>query len=277
MGTFIYFTEEQKRQANKVDLAEFLRRQGEKLLPSGRDYRLDSDHSVTIRGSEWFDHETQTGGHAIDFVRTHYGMTFPEAVTMLLGGEQGQCYPQAREKTPPSSKTFALPPPNRDMRRVYAYLMKHRHINRDVITHFARAGVLYEDEKYHNVVFVGKDETGTARHAHKRSTNSTGKAFRQNVEGSDPRYSFHHLGRDGSLFVFEAPIDLLTSLHNALATFFMEYGPICSTGTVKKILKKLEENGKLSVDRHPALTGRGKKATFMTEGKGKTVSVRWKR
>ena len=209
MGTFIYFTEEQKRQANKVDLAEFLQRQGEKLLPSGRDYRLDSDHSVTIRGSEWFDHETQTGGHAIDFVRAHYGMTFPEAVTMLLGGEQGQCYPQAREKAPPPSKPFALPPANRDMRRVYAYLMKHRHIDRDVITHFARAGVLYEDETYHNVVFVGKDETGTARHAHKRSTNSTGKTFRQNVEGSDPRYSFHHLGRDGSLFVFEAPIDLL--------------------------------------------------------------------
>ena len=149
MGTFIYFTEDQKRQANEVDLAEFLRRQGEKLLPSGRDYRLDSDHSVTIRGSEWFDHETQTGGHVIDFVRTHYGITFPEAVTMLLGGEQGQCYPQAREKTPPSSKTFALPPPNRDMRRVYAYLMKHRHIDRDVITYFARAGVLYEDETYH--------------------------------------------------------------------------------------------------------------------------------
>ena len=212
MGTFIYFTENQKRQANEVDLAEFLRRQGEKLLPSGRDYRLDSDHSVTIRGSEWFDHETQTGGHAIDFVRTHYGMTFPEAVTMLLGGEQGQCYPQAREKTPPPSKPFALPPTNRDMRRVYAYLMKHRHIDRDVITHFARAGLLYEDETYHNVVFVGKDETGTARHAHKRSTNSIGKAFRQNVEGSDPRYSFHHLGRDGNLFVFEAPIDLLSYL-----------------------------------------------------------------
>ena len=142
MGTFIYFTEEQKRQANEVDLAEFLQRQGEKLLPSGRDYRLDSDHSVTIRGSEWFDHETQTGGHAIDFVRTHYGMTFPEAVTMLLGGEQGQCYPQAREKAPLPTKPFVLPPANRNMRRVYAYLMKRRHIDRDVITHFARAGLL---------------------------------------------------------------------------------------------------------------------------------------
>ena len=140
MGTFIYFTEEQKRQANEVDLAEFLQRQGEKILPSGRDYRLDSDHSVTIRGSEWFDHETQTGGHAIDFVRTHYGMTFPEAVTILLGGEQGQCYPQAREKAPLPTKPFVLPPANRNMRRVYAYLMKHRHIDRDVITYFARAG-----------------------------------------------------------------------------------------------------------------------------------------
>lgn len=65
------------------------------------------------------------------------------------------------------------------------------------------------------------------------------------------------------------------SLHDALAMFFMEYGPICSTGTVRTILKKLEESGRLSVDRNPALTGRGKKATFMTEGKGKKVSVRW--
>ena len=246
MGTFIYFTEEQKRQANEVDLAEFLRRQGEKLLPSGRDYRLDSDHSVTIRGSEWFDHETQTGGHAIDFVRTHYGMTFPEAVTMLLGGEQGQCYPQAREKTPPPSKPFALPPANRNMRRVYAYLMKHRHIDRDVITHFARAGVLYEDETYHNVVFVGKDETGTARHAHKRSTNSTGKAFRQNVEGSDPRYSFHHLGRDGCLFVFEAPIDLLSYL-SLYPEDWNEHSYVACCGTsIQPVLKLLERQPQIN-------------------------------
>ena len=65
------------------------------------------------------------------------------------------------------------------------------------------------------------------------------------------------------------------SLHDALAMFFMTYGPICSTGTVRTILKKLEERGRLSVDRSPALTGRRKKATFMTEGKGKKVSVRW--
>lgn len=50
MGTFIYFTEAQKHRANEVDLEEFLRCRGEKLIPSGRDKRLASDKSVTIRG-----------------------------------------------------------------------------------------------------------------------------------------------------------------------------------------------------------------------------------
>ena len=107
-------------------------------------------------------------------------------------------------------KPFELPPANRDMRRVYAYLVKHRHIAWAVVEHFAKTKTLYEDEKYHNCVFVGTDEDGIARHAHKRSTNSYQKAFRLNVEGGDPRYSFHHIGTDGSLYVFEAPIDLLS-------------------------------------------------------------------
>lgn len=68
----------------------------------------------------------------------------------------------------------------------------------------------YEDMPYHNAVFVGRDEKGIARHAHKRSTNSYGSSFRMNVESSDPRYSFHRTGTDGTLFVFEAPIDLMS-------------------------------------------------------------------
>ena len=61
MGTFIYFTDEQKRRANDVDLEEFLRRRDERLIPSGRDKRLASDKSITIRGSEWFDHADRRG------------------------------------------------------------------------------------------------------------------------------------------------------------------------------------------------------------------------
>lgn len=39
-----------------------------------------------------------------------------------------------------------------------------------------------------------------------------GKTFRINVEGSDPRYSFHWNGTSDRLYVFEAPIDLLSFL-----------------------------------------------------------------
>ena len=54
--TYIHFTEEQKYRASCVDLVEFLQRQGEKLIRSGPEYRMASDHSVTVRGNEWYDH-----------------------------------------------------------------------------------------------------------------------------------------------------------------------------------------------------------------------------
>ena len=39
-----------------------------------------------------------------------------------------------------------------------------------------------------------------------------GKAFKGNEESSDPKYSFHWTGKSGRLYVFEAPIDLLSFL-----------------------------------------------------------------
>ena len=210
MAKYIHFTEEQKQQAASVDLERFLLCRGEKLITSGREKRLARDHSVTVRGNEWYDHAEERGGHAVSFVQKFYGLNYPEAVSLLLGGNTGNAFPAASEKEPEEPKPFELPPANSDMRRVYAYLVKRRGIDRDIVTAFARAKLLYEDAEYHNAVFVGTDADGVARHAHKRSTNSEGKAFRLNVEGSNPKHSFHHIGTDGRLYVFEAPIDLLS-------------------------------------------------------------------
>lgn len=240
-GAYIHFTEEQKQRAAAVDLEEFLRCRGEKLLSSGREKRLASDHSVTVRGNEWYDHAEERGGHAVSFVQRFYSLSYPDAVTMLLGGELGTAYPSAGERTEEPVKPFALPPANKDMRRVFAYLIKHRGIARDVVAHFAKAGLLYEDAVYHNAVFVGTDTDGVPRHAHKRSANSYGKAFRLNVEGSDPRYSFHYVGTDRSLYVFEAPIDMLSFI-----TLYPEnwqrhsYVACCGT-SIQPVLQMLEQ------------------------------------
>ena len=98
------------------------------------------------------------------------------------------------------------------MHRVFAYLIKTRCLDREVVAEFAKAKMLYEDAKYHNAVFVGYDAEGIPRHAHKRGTYTNGDAFKGNVDSCDPRYSFHWIGQSDTVYVFEAPIDMLSFL-----------------------------------------------------------------
>ncbi len=245
---YIHFTEEQKLRACEVDLVEFLRHQGEKLIRSGPEYRLASDHSVTVQGNEWYDHATEQGGGPISFVQQFYNLSYPEAITCLLGGEQGTVYAPASKQEEKPKKEFALPSAGREMRRMYAYLLKHRLLDRNVVNAFVRAGLLYEscekfkDREYHNAVFVGKDENGVPRHAHKRSLNSLGKAFRINVEGSDPRCSFHYTGTSNRLYVFEAPIDLMSFL-SRYPRGWQEHSFVALCGTSEHaMLWMLEQN-----------------------------------
>lgn len=217
---YIPFTDEQKILANSVDLEEFLRMRGEKLERVGREHKLiyydgsGKHDSITLRGSTWFDHKNQVGGGAIKFMQEFYDMDFQTAVQELLGQRVtplSHAPPKAvvhEEKV----KKFMLPEANSNMHRVFAYLIKQRFINPDIISNFAKQHTLYEDKQHHNAVFVGLDENGVPRQASKRSTNSFGKTFRITCEGSDTRYSFSHFGKSEKLFVFEAPIDMMSFL-----------------------------------------------------------------
>jgi len=136
---YIHFTDEQKQRANSIDLVDFLRRQGEQLTRSGREWRWKCHDSVTVQVNQWFQHSSRQGGLAIDFVQEFYGPSFPDAVTLLLDGEQGAAFKQSNKKTSePERKEFLLPEAAPNMRRVYAYLFKQRYIDRDVQTHFVR-------------------------------------------------------------------------------------------------------------------------------------------
>jgi hypothetical protein len=268
----IPFTQEQKERAAATDLEYFLQSRGEKLIRSGREKRLASDHSVTIRGGEWYDHAACRGGNAISFLQEHYNMTFPEAVQALLGGDFKPAAQVDRE--PP--KPFALPEANSDMRRVFAYLTKTRGIDNRVVAAFAHDKLLYEDAKYHNAVFVGKDENGTPVHAHVRSTNSRGKTFRINVEGGDPRYSFHHIGTNGSLLVFEAPIDLLSHISLYPQDWQANSYVACCGTSILPVLKTLEQMPQadtvlLCMDNDEAGQKANRRMTEQLEAEGLTV------
>ena len=218
----IPITKKQRYLAGRTDLVALLRSRGQTLKKLGSEWEWKFlDERVTIRGHLWFDQYTQKGGDAVDFFRYFYGESEEQAVAMLLN-----CSVQDLEKLPARSppraapfkereeKMLEVPPAYGNMRRAFAYLCQTRGIAPEVVSAFARKGLLYESADHHNAVFVGRDEQGEIRHLHARGT-LTGSHFRQTLPGSEKEYSFHWPGTSGKLYAFEAPIDLLSyiSLH----------------------------------------------------------------
>ena len=75
---------------------------------------------------------------------------------------------------------------------------------------FFSTGDIYEEAAHHNAIFVGRDEDGVPRYAHQRGTAGN---FRLDVKGSDKAFNFCYRGEGERLFVFEAPIDLLSFIY----------------------------------------------------------------
>ena len=213
ISTYIHFTKEQREQARRTDLANFLISHGEKVKKSGSEYEwLDGSQKVTIRGHLWYHQYEQKGGDAVDFVRRFYNKDYAEAVEMLLNNCDGQIV--NLQTTEREQKPFILPPRNDRMSRVFSYLLLTRGIDKDVLFEFVKNKMIYESAYYHNAVFVGYDSSGKPRHAHKRGT-VTSNPYKGNVAGSQPEYSFHFNGTSDKMFLFEAPIDMLSyiSMH----------------------------------------------------------------
>lgn len=208
ISTYIYFTKEQREQARRTDLAQFLISHSEKIKRSESEYEwLDGSQKVTIRGHLWYHQYEQKGGDAVDFVRRFYNKDYAETVEMLLNNCGGQII------TSPTiervHKPFELPPRNDRMSRVFSYLLLTRGIDKDVLLEFVRKKMIYESAYYHNAVFVGYDSSGKPRHAHKRGT-VTSNPYKGNVAGSQPEFSFHWHGKSDKIFLFETPIDMLS-------------------------------------------------------------------
>ena len=203
----MYYTQEQIDRANQADLVSFLQSQGEQLTRAGQEYRWKRHDSLTIRGNKWYRHSQSKGGAPIDFVMEFFGKSFTEAVEMLTG-EKGAAPPPDRPSPAPLSD-FRLPPRSTDNRIARNYLTVARHIDEDVSGFFFSTGDIYEEAAHHNAIFVGRDEDGVPRYAHQRGTAGN---FRLDVKGSDKAFNFCYRGEGERLFVFEAPIDLLSFL-----------------------------------------------------------------
>ena len=232
------YTQEQIDKANQTNLEEFLQQKGERLRKTGSESVLiykDStgEHdSISVRRNRWYDHKNMRGGYPLKFMQEFYGINFRTAMKELLHGEEPglgrkknteQAQDKEKEKEENAVKNdvnpskdkmekskFILPEKDSNMKRVFAYLLKTRFLDKDVVKSFVEQKTLYQEKEHGNVVFVGTDKEGIPKSACKKSTAEQTKGFRMTVAGSDCRYGFCWQGDSNKLYVFEAAIDLMS-------------------------------------------------------------------
>lgn len=212
-GTLKRFTDEQIERANRVDILQYARSQGLELKRAGKSYEVKNYSGgfyITPEKNSWNWFNEQRGGSVIQLCMELENKTWVEAIRTLLNEDMEPLRRAADWKPAPEQpKEFHLPEKNNTYSHVFAYLVKSRGIDAGILKEMVDKGYIYEN-KQRSCVFIGKDKDGNAKHASVRSTNTIGKAFKQDVAGSQKAFSFSISGKTGILNVFEAPIDALS-------------------------------------------------------------------
>ena len=205
--------------ARETDLPDLLEHLGYQVRQVGRYHTTKEMDSLRIKNRRtWRRYSENTGGDAITFLQRFCGKSFPEAVEYLLDyhgrARDSPAKPRPKAMAEPKQISFVLPPADAEHRHVFAYLRK-RGVAPQVIRAFLQAGLLYEDAKHHNCVFVGRDASGEPRFASCRGTYDwNGPGFKGDVAGSDKNIAFRLPSRPELdwVLVFEAPVDLMSYL-----------------------------------------------------------------
>jgi len=238
------YTEEQIAQANRVNLLEYARHMGYELSQVSRQaWKIPNLGGLFIHadGTRWNCFSHDSGGGPIQFVMYVQNKTWVEAMKELVGQPEvlqscnmmcseysrntsslaadgnhvsitGQPANGAIDTTiQPIREPLLLPPKGDTFKHVFAYLIAHRKLDKDIVYGLVKQGLLYENDK-HSCVFVGTDKNGIPRFASVRSTNTQNSSFRADVQNSDKSYSFNIRGSSPQFHVFESPIDLLSYL-----------------------------------------------------------------
>lgn len=160
-------TAEQIERARSVNLVSFLHQyQPGELKRVGQSWTLRSHDSMRISDDgkwNWFS-QSIGGGDAISYLQKVHGMTFQESIRTLAGEDYQALQAEEASREPQPRREFVLPQKNQNNRRTFAYLCS-RGIDPEIINHCMRRGLIYEDARHHNAVFVGHDGAGTARYA----------------------------------------------------------------------------------------------------------------
>jgi len=220
------FTDDQISQANQISVLELSKQLGYNPEKRGSNFHI-KDHGgfyISDTKNSFYCWAEECGGGPVQLLMFTQKMNWLESMKYLIGeGEIQQIdSTDLRWKKPLAQKPaeFKLPEKaDTSYRRLFAYLIKTRGLDKDIVTNLVNQKKIYESSPHHNVVFVGYDENGQARQAFQRGT-VTGVSFKGEVSGSNKNYCFTMEGKGDSLTVYEAAIDAISNAtilkHNGL-------------------------------------------------------------
>lgn len=226
------FDNSEKAEAHNTSVTDYLTRNyGLTFKPDGRGYRCREHNSLYVNQDDmsWYwNSQSVGGGDIVSFVQKFDDrldfrfkeLDYAEALKIILKPTLSEnrpntpTYKSTYKKAPElseSDKPELVLPQHKEGKydRLFAYLIKTRKIDKDIVSCLVHHKYLYEDTRG-NIVFVGKDKNKEVKYATIRGT-LTDKQFRMDCLGSDKANGFYLNGYDKStLYVFEAPIDLLS-------------------------------------------------------------------
>lgn len=212
-----YVTEEQIAKAKSANLAAYFQSGGYDCEVKKGELHVKGFQglNVNIETGEWFQFGNRKGGkNPIDCLVEILGKDFKTAVTELSG--ENLHYSQAKENANlqtaeqklAEKPKVVLPERDNNLKKVYAYLINSRGIDKELINQLVKEKLLYQDKKG-NAVFVHKDEKGEIVGAEIQGTN-TFKKFKGVAEGTSNSVFIFQNGEPKKAYVFESAIDLLS-------------------------------------------------------------------
>lgn len=205
-----YIAPEVITEAKRMDLLTYLREYepGELVKFSSNTYTTRTHDSLKISNGKWMWWSRGIGGKsALDYLIKVRGMDFVEAVQTIMGNSS------VRSPIPENTKSYNNQPlllpersPTTDV--VFEYLFG-RGIDYEIINYCLEKELVIESLPYHNVVFIGYDESNKPKYAAYRATNQS--RLMGDCTGSKKQYSFRLTAENtGEVHLFECAIDLLS-------------------------------------------------------------------
>ncbi|ADL52065.1 DUF3991 domain-containing protein [Clostridium cellulovorans] len=211
----LLFTDEEIARANDINIISYATSMGYNVKQATpRTFKIEGFGGLYINadGRKWNWFSQNMGGGIIQFVMQLEGRTWVEAVKHLLGNTDEIVKYEPPEVHEEEEKgEFILPEKNNTYKHIFAYLIHTRGIDKAIVNEFVQKHKIYENT-HKSCVFLGYDKEGVPKYASIRSTNTVGKSFRCDVKNSDKSYPFSMEGKNKTLCIFEAPIDLLSYL-----------------------------------------------------------------